>query len=63
MTTAAAYDFIFQVIVLIGIYTTTKLGLAKRVTPELEIMLGRQPITITQFIRDYRSFLFKSKKF
>lgn len=42
-------DFI---IVMIGIYTTAKLGLAKTVTNELKELLGREPITMKEFIKD-----------
>ena len=41
------------VVVMIGIYTTAKLGLAKRTTMDIEQLLGRKPITLQQFARDY----------
>ncbi|MFC4778667.1 SDR family oxidoreductase [Paenibacillus sp. GCM10023252] len=44
-----------QVKVMAGIYLTAKLGLAKKVTPELERLLGRPPITIRTYLEDYRS--------
>lgn len=44
-------DFIM---VMIGIYTTAKLGLAKRVTPDLLELLGKSPITMEEFVHDYR---------
>jgi hypothetical protein len=44
-------DFIM---VMIGIYTTAKLGLAKRVTPDLLELLGRSPIAMEEFVHDYR---------
>lgn len=40
--------------VMVALYFTTKLGLAKRVTSELETILGRKPTTLRQYIRDYR---------
>ncbi|WP_339289937.1 SDR family oxidoreductase [Paenibacillus sp. FSL E2-0201] len=40
--------------VMIGIYFTAKIGLAKKVTPDLEQLLGRKPLTVRQFVRDYR---------
>ncbi|WP_439108406.1 hypothetical protein [Bacillus cereus] len=40
--------------VMIGIYTTAKLGLAKRVTPDLLELLGKSPITMEEFVHDYR---------
>lgn len=44
-------DFIM---VMIGIYTTAKLGLAKRVTPDLLELLDKSPITMEEFVHDYR---------
>ncbi|MGA5716776.1 SDR family oxidoreductase [Bacillus bombysepticus] len=44
-------DFIM---VMIGIYTTARLGLAKKVTVDLEQLLGRKPTTLKQFIQDYK---------
>jgi uncharacterized protein YbjT (DUF2867 family) len=41
------------VVVMLGIYTTAKLGLAKRTTEDLEKLLGRKPITMRQYARDY----------
>jgi uncharacterized protein YbjT (DUF2867 family) len=40
--------------VMIALYFTTKLGLAKKVTSELETLLGRKPTTLRQYIFDYR---------
>jgi uncharacterized protein YbjT (DUF2867 family) len=36
-----------------GIYTTARLGLAARVTPETERILGREPRGMRQFVEDY----------
>lgn len=40
--------------VMIGIYTTARLGLAGAVTPDTAHLLGRPPITVQQFAHDYR---------
>ncbi len=37
-----------------GIYTATRLGLADRVTADVEPVLGRPPLTFRQFAEDYR---------
>ncbi|MFC0212648.1 SDR family oxidoreductase [Paenibacillus chartarius] len=42
--------------VMITLYFTTKLGLAKRVTPELEHLLGRKPATLEQYVQDYADY-------
>lgn len=47
-------DFIM---VMIGIYTTAQLGLAKKITLDLEQLLERKPITLQQFAHDYRKQL------
>ncbi|MET3195715.1 SDR family oxidoreductase [Bacillus sp. OAE603] len=43
-------DFI---VVMIAIYTTAKLGLAKTVTSDLEVLLGNDPISMEKFVLDY----------
>ncbi|PEQ87948.1 NAD(P)-dependent oxidoreductase [Bacillus thuringiensis] len=43
------------IMVMIGIYTTAKLGLAKRITPDLLNLLGRSPLTMEEFVRDYKN--------
>ena len=43
--------FIF---VMIGLYTTARLGLAKRTSEELQNLLDREPISIRKYIKDYR---------
>jgi uncharacterized protein YbjT (DUF2867 family) len=43
------------VLVMAGIYATTRLGWADRITPDVERLLGRSPITLRQFVEDYRS--------
>lgn len=42
------------ILVMIGIYTTARLGLAATVTPDTEQLLGRAPLTMRQFVQDYR---------
>ena len=41
------------IVVMIGIYTTARLGWAGRVSPELEQLLGRPPITMRLFVEDH----------
>jgi uncharacterized protein YbjT (DUF2867 family) len=50
---ARGYPWSF-VLVMIGIYTTARLGLAARVTPDTEHLLGRTPISFRQYVADYR---------
>jgi uncharacterized protein YbjT (DUF2867 family) len=45
-------DFI---LVMAGIYTTTRFGWADRITPDVERLLGRSPISLQQFIHDHQS--------
>ncbi|ELZ94072.1 NmrA family protein [Haloferax mucosum ATCC BAA-1512] len=40
------------VVVMLGIYTTARLGLAKRVTTDAERVLGRPPRTMREFVED-----------
>ncbi|ASL62600.1 SDR family oxidoreductase [Bacillus cereus] len=47
-------DFIM---VMIGIYTTARLGLAKKITLDLEQLLERKPNTLKQFVHDYKQQL------
>lgn len=42
------------VTVMIGIYFTAKIGLAKKVTPDLQVLLGRKPTTFKEFAHDYK---------
>lgn len=44
------------ILVMIALYTVTKLGLAKKVTFEVKRLLGRDPISFEQFISDNKSF-------
>ncbi|MFN6565475.1 MAG: SDR family oxidoreductase [Nostoc sp. ChiSLP01] len=48
-----AIDFI---LVMVAIYTTARLGLASKITPDTEQLLNRSPLTIQQYIEDYRQF-------
>jgi hypothetical protein len=40
--------------VMIGIYTTVRLGLAARVTEDIGQLLQKAPISMEQFVRDNR---------
>lgn len=40
-------------LVMAGLYTITRFGNAKEVTPDVRRILGREPITIRQFVHDY----------
>ncbi|WP_285769067.1 SDR family oxidoreductase [Peribacillus sp. SI8-4] len=46
-----------KIVVMVGIYTTAKIGFAKRVTSDLQDILGHAPITFEQFVRDNRDSL------
>ncbi len=39
--------------VMLGIYLTTRLGLAAGISPDVARLLGRPPITLRQYVRDY----------
>ena len=41
------------VLVMIGIYTTARLGFAGRVSRDVESLLGREPIPLERFVADY----------
>lgn len=41
-----------KIVVMVGIYTTAKIGFAKRVTKDLHTILGHAPITFEQFVKD-----------
>jgi uncharacterized protein YbjT (DUF2867 family) len=41
------------VLVMAGLYTATRFGSGKRVTQDVEQLLGRQPIAMRQYIEDY----------
>jgi uncharacterized protein YbjT (DUF2867 family) len=40
--------------IMILIYTTNRLGLAARVTKDVERILGRKPLTVKDFVRDFK---------
>ena len=42
------------ILVMAGIYTTARLGLAAEVAPDVQRVLGRPPISFRQFAEDYR---------
>ncbi|BAZ14369.1 NmrA family protein [Calothrix sp. NIES-4071] len=42
------------VLVMAGIYTTTRLGLAGSITGDVKLLLNRPPITVQKFVEDYR---------
>ncbi|MEJ6482213.1 SDR family oxidoreductase [Nostoc punctiforme UO1] len=46
-------DFI---LVMLVIYTTARLGLAGNITSDTEQLLNRSPLTIRQYVKDYRQF-------
>lgn len=41
--------------VMLGIYTTARLGLAAKVTEDVRYLLQRSPISMSEFVRDYRA--------
>ncbi len=43
-----------QVIVMIALYTSARLGLAGRTTEEVQRLLGRPPISLRQYAEDYK---------
>jgi uncharacterized protein YbjT (DUF2867 family) len=44
------------IVVMTGIYLTARFGMAATVTPDTERLLGRKPITVRQFIEDYKHY-------
>jgi len=47
--------------VTIAIYTTARLGLAARVTPDVQHLLQRSPIDMEKFVQDYRTSWMRSR--
>lgn len=41
-------------VVMIGLYTSTRFGMAKPVTDEVENLIGRKPISFHQYVMDYK---------
>ena len=46
------------VLVMAAIYTTARLGLAGSITTDVEQLLARPPLTMQQYVEDYRQFWF-----
>jgi uncharacterized protein YbjT (DUF2867 family) len=44
------------ILVMAGIYTTARLGLAGRLTDDTHRLLGREPIRLQQYIEDYQQY-------
>ena len=42
-------------LVMMGLYTSTRFGMAKSVTNEVENLTGRKPITFREYVKDYRA--------
>ena len=47
-------DSLSFALVQVGVYTTARLGLAGRVTDDVTRVLGREPRSLTDYVRDYR---------
>jgi uncharacterized protein YbjT (DUF2867 family) len=41
-------------VVMLGLYTSTRFGMAEPITNEVERLIGRKPITFRQYVQDYR---------
>lgn len=44
-----------QILIMAGIYTTTRLGMASRVTSDVAHVLGRPPHTLHEYLEDHRA--------
>jgi uncharacterized protein YbjT (DUF2867 family) len=42
------------ILVMIAIYTTARIGLANRITNDVELLLKRKPITLEHYVNDYK---------
>lgn len=42
------------ILVMIALYTTARIGLAKKTTEDLKKLLNKEPISFEQYVRDYR---------
>lgn len=51
------------VLVMVGLYTATRLGTGDRVTDTVEELLGRPPISMRQYIEDYAAMWQKSSSY
>lgn len=49
------------VLVMVGIYTTARWGLADLVTADVECAIGRAPISMQQYVQDYRQYWQKTQ--
>lgn len=52
-TTRRGIPFQYAVVML-GLYTSTRFGMAERITNEVQRLIGRKPITFRQYVQDYR---------
>ncbi|MCF8009429.1 MAG: SDR family oxidoreductase [Halanaerobiales bacterium] len=43
-----------KILVMIGLYTAARLGKANKTTSEIQNLLGKEPITFTEFTKDYK---------
>lgn len=41
-------------VVLLGLYTSTRFGMAEPITNEVERLIGKKPITFRQYVQDYK---------
>ena len=41
-------------LVMTGLYTSTRFGMAEPITDEVERLIGRKPITFRQYVMDYK---------
>jgi len=41
-------------LVMTGLYTSTRFGMAEPITDEVERLIGREPIPFRQYVMDYR---------
>lgn len=47
---------LMYVLIMTALYTITRFGNAKHVTPDVQLILGRSPILFDQFAKDYRTY-------
>lgn len=43
-------------LVMLGLYTSTRFGMAERISDDVERLIGRKPIRFRQYVHDYRSY-------
>ena len=51
-----------KIIVMIGLYTVAKFGMADNTTNEIEKLLGREPITFSEFVEDHKKYWMKDEE-